>query len=107
LAVLVRLATVLALCGALGLGATGCGDGPSKDSCEQLLDHILEIEIRAAGTGQLTPEMKADLDAQKKEVKTNLQQPFMSQCLEKTPSRFVSCGLKAKSHEELAACERS
>lgn len=102
----VRTASVLALCAALGLGAAGCGDRPSKDSCEQLLDHILEIEVRAAGTGQLTPEMKADLDAQKKEVKKNLQSPFLEQCLEKTPSRFVSCGLKAKSHEELAACER-
>lgn len=89
-----------------GLGMTACGKGPTKGDCDKLLDHVIDIEINAAGGDKLTPEMKADLDNQKAELRKFLGKQFMDKCYEKTPKGFVACGLKAKTPEEFAACDK-
>ena len=89
----------------LSFALVGCGDKPSQGDCEKLLDHFIEIEVTAAGTDQLTPEMQADLDKQKKGVREQVKKAFMEQCTEKTPGSFVKCGLKARNAEALAKCK--
>jgi hypothetical protein len=84
----------------------GCGDKPSQGDCEKLLDHIIKVEVDQAGTDQLTPEMTADLEKQKKELRAHLKKQFMSQCMDKTPGAFVQCGLKARNSDELGACDK-
>ena len=86
--------------------AGGCGDKPSKGDCDQLLDHLIEIEVSAAGTDELTPEMQADLDKQKVGIRDHIKKQFMSQCMDKTPGGYVRCGLKARNLEELAECDQ-
>ena len=84
----------------------GCGDKPSKDDCSKLLDHMVELAVSEAGTDQLTPEMEADLEEQKKGLHEHLKSRFMKQCTDKTPGSFVKCGLKARTPEELAKCSK-
>ena len=84
---------------------SACGDKPSTSDCEKLLDHLITIEVSAAGTDQLTPEMEADLVKQKKVLREHLKKQFMDQCKKKTPGTYVRCGLKARNLDELAKCE--
>ncbi len=90
----------------LAASTTACGDKPSKGQCEKLLDHMIEIEINSAGTDQLSDEMKADVDKQKKLLHDHLKKAFMDQCVKKTPGSYVECGLKARNLEELAKCDK-
>ncbi len=87
--------------------AAGCSDAPSKDQCAKLLDHLIELEMKAGGTdGELTPEMKEDLGKQKPQIADfAVGQKFIETCTEKTPRKVVECGLEAKSAEELAKCD--
>ena len=98
--------TPLALAVLLAVGSIACGDKPSNQECEKLLDHFIDIEVSAAGTDQLSPEMKADLEKQKAALREHLKKAFMDQCMEKTPGGYVKCGLKARSLEELAKCDK-
>ncbi len=84
---------------------SACGDKPSTADCEKLLDHLITIEVSAAGTEKLTPEMQADLDKQKKVLREHLKTQFMDQCKQKTPGSYVRCGLKARNLDELAKCD--
>ncbi len=83
----------------------GCGNAPSQNQCEKLLDHVLELEAQAAGAN--TPEMKADLDKQKKAVADFMRKEFLETCLEKLPRSQVNCGLEAKTKDELAKCDKT
>jgi hypothetical protein len=87
--------------------AAGCSDAPSKDQCEKLLDHLIELEMKAGGTdAELTPEMKDDLAKQKTQVVDfAVGQKFIETCTDKTPKKVVECGLAAKSAEDLAKCD--
>jgi hypothetical protein len=103
-----RLARWLMVFPALAMAATigACdGDRPSKKDCSALLDKIIELEIAAAGTSHLSPDMKADLDKQRKTMREFLRDPFMKQCRNELHAEVVACRLKAKSQVELAACE--
>ncbi len=103
-----RLA-VAALFAAASLAATACADAPSKEQCTQLLDHLIDLEVKAGGSdGTLTDEMKADLAKQKQAIADFAQgegKNFMHTCTTKTPKSVVECGLTAKSKEDVARCD--
>ena len=96
---------LLALCFAAALGA--CGNAPSKDECTKLLDHLIDLEIKAGGgDGELTPEMKADLEKQRQSVTDYATgQKFIETCTQKTPKSVVTCALDAKTQEDVAKCD--
>jgi len=88
------------------LFSAGCGDKPSQGDCQKLLDHLIDVEVSSAGTDELTADMQADLDKQKQGIREHIKSQFMTQCMDKTPGSFVKCGLKARSLEELAKCDK-
>lgn len=96
----------LAVAAAFALSIGGCGDTASKDDCKKLLDHIIQLEMNAAGTGNLTPDMKADIEDQKKQLTEYLESGFVDKCTKETPGSYVKCGLKAKDLDGLAACDK-
>jgi hypothetical protein len=98
---ILRSLVPLWLCAAL---VAACGDAPTRAQCERLLDHVLELEVQAAGAN--TPETRADLDKQKQAVADSIRKEFMDTCLDKLPRSEVNCGLGAKTMDELAKCDR-
>lgn len=84
-----------------------CGDEPSKDQCQRLLDHMVSLEAQAGGSGEVTSEMKEALEAQKKEVKADLEEDFMTYCLEQLPLAQVECALEARDLEAVSKCDES
>ena len=98
---------VAALSLSLGAAASGCSSTPSPEQCEALLDHVVEIEVAESGAGkELSAEMKADLDKQRKELEGYVGEQFVKRCRESLPVTFVECGLQAKSKAEYAECEK-
>ena len=102
------LATALFLFSVLLLGV-GCADNPTEDDCKKLMQHIVTLEVESAGgkAEALTPEMKADLDAQKKKVSDYVGKDFMGGCMKDLPRSQVTCGLKARKIEDLDNCDES
>jgi hypothetical protein len=105
-----RLLAVPLLVVGASLSAAACSDAPSKDQCARLLEHLIDIEIAAGGGGgtEMTPEMKADLDKQKKAIADFAQgegKNFMQTCTSKTPKAVVECGLAAKTKDDVAKCD--
>jgi hypothetical protein len=94
------------LLGCVLAGGPGCSDAPSKADCEKLLDHLIELQAKAGGSGELTAEAKDSLEKQKKQVvEFATGQKFIETCTEKTPKKVVECGLAAKDLEAVAACD--
>jgi hypothetical protein len=94
----------LLLCSVLALGA--CGNAPSKSDCEKLLDHLIDIEMKAGGTGEVSEDMKKDLEKQRAAVREFAAgQKFIETCTEKTPKKVVECGLSAKTADDVAKCD--
>ena len=87
-------------------GAFGCSDTPTKAQCTKLVDHIIDLEIKAAGTDKLPAQMKADLDKQRQELKEYVRESSVKKCVESLPLSVVECGIAAKTLEERAACEK-
>jgi hypothetical protein len=84
----------------------GCSKAPSSKQCSDSLDHLIELEILAAGGGKgLTDEMKADLAKQKAAVSDAQRQQFMQACVDKTPREIVECTLRAQSLDDAAKCD--
>jgi hypothetical protein len=96
----------LAVAAAFVFTVGACGDTASKDDCKKLLDHIIQLEMNAAGTGNLTPDMKADIEGQKKKLTEYLEKGFVDKCTKETPGSYVQCGLKAKDLGGLAECDK-
>jgi hypothetical protein len=101
-----RLFSALLLCAVLA-SAGACSDAPSKADCEKLLDHLIELEIKqGGGGGDLSDDMKSDLDKQRTQVKDFATgQKFIETCTAKTPKSVVECGLGAKDTCDLQACD--
>ena len=92
---------------ATALSAGACGGGPSDDQCEALLGHLLDLELAKGGGKNLTPEMKADLEKQKKAITDYTHDKFMEACREKAAKTIVSCGANATDDKSLAACDEN
>ena len=101
-----RLFSALFLSAVLA-SAGACGNAPSKADCEKLLDHLIDLEVKeGGGGGEMSDEMKGDLDKQRTQVKDFATgQKFIETCTAKTPKNVVECGLSAKDTCELQACD--
>jgi len=98
--------SIVAACAvALGLLSGACGDAPSHQECEKLLDHVLEIYTQIPAGEQLTPQVKKDLEEQKKAVAKAVGKTFLDTCEKTLPRARVLCGLKARTEADLAKCE--
>jgi hypothetical protein len=95
----------LGLAVVVGLG--GCGNKPSKDQCGKLLEHLIDLEIKAGGASStaMTPEMKDSLETQRKQVIEANSEKYISTCTSKTPKHVVECQLVAPNLDEVAKCE--
>jgi hypothetical protein len=92
---------------AAALSAGGCGSGPSDDQCEALLGHLLDRELAKGGGKNLTPEMKADLEKQKKAITDYTHDKFMEACREKASKTIVACAATADDDKALAGCDEA
>jgi len=97
--------TTAALATALAFFVGACGDAPSHEECEKLLDHVLDIYTQMPTGEQLTPQVKKDLAEQKKAVAKAVGKSFLGTCEKTLPRAKVQCGLKARTEAELAKCE--
>ena len=99
----------------LGLGAValaaallaGCEGGPSTQQCSDLLDHVIEIEVSAAGGDAVAEEREKDIEEQKTKLREYLGTEFVDTCKEKYSRERIECALEADSHEALAGCDES
>jgi hypothetical protein len=89
------------------LAAAACGNAPSQEQCEQLMTHLIDLELVKGGGKNVTPEMKADLEKQKTQIAEYTHDKFMEACMKKTAKAVVECGARAKDEAELAACDES
>lgn len=98
---------IAALALALAAPASGCGNTPTTQQCEALLDHVVDIEAReVGGNNELPAAMKADLDRQRKELAAQMRDGFVEHCIERLPASFVACGLEARTKADYAECEK-
>lgn len=84
--------------------ATGCGGGASKDQCKQLLDHLVDLELKKAGATQ-DPAVKESLAKQKAAVTEAKASEFYTECMDKTAKERVACALKAPDIDAVAKCD--
>jgi hypothetical protein len=89
----------------MALGA--CGNGPSQDQCTQLLDHLVDLEFKKAGTTASAESQKADLAKQKASVIEAKSPEFMAACTDKTAKDRVECALAASDLEAVAKCDEN
>ena len=100
-----RFVTSLLLGSLLLAPVAACAGGPSQENCDQLLDHLIELELQKGGAKTVTDNMKADLAKQKKQLAEYVREKYMASCLKKTATALVDCGLAAKNEDELAKCD--
>lgn len=86
------------------LATAACGKGPSKDQCEKALDHLVDLELKKAGTTQ-SAAVKADLAKQKAAVVEAKRAEFMTECIDKTAKDRVECVLGKQSIDDVALCD--
>jgi hypothetical protein len=84
-----------------------CGSGPSQESCDQLLDHLIDLELQSGGGKGVTEPMKADLVKQKKQLSDYVREKFMASCMKKTAKGLIDCGITAKNQDELGKCDEA
>ena len=87
------------------LVVTGCKKAPSEDQCKQLLDHLVDLEFKKAGTA-VTDASKADLAKQKADV-AKAKPEFLDTCVNKTAKDRVECALAATDLEAVAKCDEA
>jgi hypothetical protein len=87
------------------LCAAGCKNAPSEDSCKQLLDHLVDLEFKKAGTGTATDAMKAEIAKQKAAVAEAKTAEFVDVCVNKTAKQRVECALAATDLDAVAKCD--
>jgi hypothetical protein len=89
-----------------GLGSLGaCNKAPSEDDCKQLLDHMVDLELKKSGTGG-TDAAKADLAKAKASiVDAKLTDGYVEKCTKNTPRARVGCALNAADLDGVARCD--
>ena len=102
-----RWTLVAALAAACWLG--GCKDAPSDDQCKQLLDHLVDLEFKRAGTAATSNDtMKAEMTKQRKAVTEAKSAEFLEACTTKTARARVECALSATDIDKgVAACDQT
>ena len=85
--------------------AAGCKNAPSEDQCKQLLDHLIDLEFKKAGSGSGTDAMKADVAKQKAAIAEAKSVEFLDVCVNKTAKQRVECALAANDLEAVAKCD--
>jgi hypothetical protein len=89
-----------AFVGALGLvGSSACSKAPADGDCERLLVHLVEIEV---GAGLASEEDRAK---HKLDLADGSRATFVKRCNEELKAVQVTCSLKAKTSEEIEACD--
>ena len=87
--------------------AAGCGKGPSEDQCEQLLDHLVDLEFKKAGASAAAEAQKTDLAKQKATVIAAKWSEFSAACEDKTAKERVECALAANDLDAVAKCDET
>src|SRR5258705_12108229 len=85
--------------------AVGCGKGPSEDQCKTLLDHLVDLEFKKAGTAATADAQKAELAKQKAAVIENTWPELFKECGDKTAKDRVECALAATDLDAVAKCD--
>ena len=98
MAVMKRLAMVALL-------AVGCGKAASEEQCKALLDHLVELEFKKAGTNAQADSQKSDLAKQKTAVAEARWGDFLEACRAKTAKDRVECALAASDLDAVAKCD--
>ena len=85
--------------------AAGCGKAPSEDQCKQLLEHLVDLEFKKAGSSATAEAQKGDLAKQKASVVEAKSTEFLAACTEKTARSRVECALSASDLEAIGKCD--
>src|SRR5215467_10528873 len=83
---------------------TGCKNAPSEDQCKQLLEHLIDLEIKKAGAAS-SDAAKAELAKAKQAVSEAKSAEFLDACVKKTARSRVECVLAAGDLEGVARCD--
>ena len=84
--------------------ATGCKNAPSEDQCRQLLEHLVDLEIKKAGAAS-SDAVKAELAKEKQVVSEAKSAEFLEACVKKTAKSRIECVLAASDLEGVARCD--
>ena len=85
--------------------AAGCGKAASEEQCKQLLDHLVELEFKKAGTNAQADSQKKSLGDQKTAVAEARWGDFLEACQAKTAKDRVECALAASDLDAVAKCD--
>ena len=90
------------------LVAVGCKSGPSDDQCKQLLDHLVDLELKKGGAAATTEAMKTEIAKQKAAVTEAKAAEFLDTCAKKMTRSRVECALAASDLDTgVAKCDES
>jgi hypothetical protein len=92
------LLAALALAG-MTLSTAACSKAPAAGDCDKLLTHIVEIEVN---TGLASEPDRAQ---HKLDLVDGSRAHFVKRCNEELKAKQVTCSLKAKTSEEIEACD--
>jgi hypothetical protein len=87
------------LCLGLALGASACSEVPADGDCEKLLLHLVDVEVNS-GTAS-----EADRAKHKTRLTEETREAFVERCNNDLKASQVTCSLKAKTAEEIEACD--
>ena len=94
---LAKRGSLLAALALFGSGA--CSEAPADGDCEKLLVHIVEFEVNNGLADEVNRKQhKIDLTAATRES-------FVERCKAELKADQVTCTLKAKTSEEIEACD--
>ncbi|HEY4238786.1 MAG TPA: hypothetical protein VGM88_03190 [Kofleriaceae bacterium] len=91
------------LVGVLLCSAAACSNAPSKDQCQALLDHLVDIEVKHGGGG--SDAVKADLAKTKEALSGSASDDFMKTCKDKVSKARIECAMAASDMDGLAKCD--
>ncbi|MGE0546666.1 MAG: hypothetical protein AB7O24_16580 [Kofleriaceae bacterium] len=90
----------------LVVALAACKDAPSQAQCQQLLDHLVNLELDNAGANN-SETVKAELAKQKQAVASAKAEEFLNVCMNKTARARVECALAAKDRDAVAKCDEA
>jgi hypothetical protein len=81
--------------------AGDAGPGLTEVQCDELLDHLLEVERRTQAA-ELDPELQPT-DEQIAEIRAEMREEFLEPCMQSTQALY-DCAIQADSRQAFAAC---